>query len=72
MITVTNRDTLMAAYIDPKNILRIESFTDEKSKNAYPYSRVFLKDDKEGHEYFLDAIETKETIERMIRKSEDK
>ena len=66
MITVTNRDTCRSAYLDPKCIQHIEEFQEEIQGKLYPYSRVFMKDEKEGHEYSIDVVESKRKIEALI------
>lgn len=71
MITVTNRDTLKAAYVDPKNIQHIESLQDEIKGRAYPFSRIFIKDEKENHDYFLDVIDSKDKIDRLIKEQSE-
>lgn len=67
MITVTNRDTCKPAYIDEKLVQHIEEFSDEVCGKSCPYSRVFLKDEKQGHDYFLDVIESKRRIETLMQ-----
>lgn len=67
MITVTNRDTCKPAYIDADNILYVEELQDEIDGKLYPFSRVFLKDEKEEHEYSLDVIESKAKIENLAK-----
>ena len=70
MITVTNRDTFRSAYLDPKAILHLEELQDEIDGRAYPFTRVFVKDEKEGHEYSLDVIESKRKIEDLLLSAE--
>ena len=67
MITVTNRDTCKPAYIDEKLVKHIEEFSEETGGRVYPYSRVFLVDEKQKHDYFLDVVESKQKIETMIQ-----
>ena len=66
MITVTDRDTCKPAYIDANAVQHIEEFQDEIDGKPYPYSRIFIKDDHEGHEYSIDVVESKHRIEGVI------
>lgn len=63
MIVATGRDTGMAAYIFVKEIQKTESMR----SGPCSFTRVFLKDPKQGHEYFLDVNETAEEIKRRIK-----
>ena len=66
MITVTNRDTCRDAYIDETLIQHMEELQDEMGGRAYPFTRVFLKDEKQKHDYFLDVVQSKARIEKLI------
>ena len=51
----------MPAYVWTEEIVRIEA---HEHGSPFPYSRVYLKNDKEHHEYFLDVLESNEEIEK--------
>ena len=59
MITVINRDTCRAAYIDEKNIVKMSEHSDE----------VRGKDEKQNHDYFLDVVESKRKIQKLIEEA---
>ena len=63
MIVATGRDTGLPAYIFVKHIQKIESM----KSGPCSFTRVFMKDPKEDHEYFLDVNETREEISRRIQ-----
>lgn len=62
MILVTNGETGMSAYIFVKEIAGTE-----RTRTSPPLTRVYLKDPKQGHEYFLDVKESPEEIKRRIK-----
>lgn len=62
MILCTNRETNLPAYIWVNEIEQIESH-----EGSSPWSRVFLKNRKESHEYFLDVLEDKKKISEKIK-----
>ena len=63
MIVVKGKDTGMAAYIHVKDIVRTEYI----KADPCSFTRVFLCDPKQGHDYFLDIMEKPEEIERKIK-----
>ena len=69
MITVTNRDTCRAAYIDEKNIVKMSEHSEEVSGVACPYTRVYVKDEKQKHDYFLDVVDSKRKIQKLIEEA---
>ena len=71
MITVINRDTCRAAYVDEKCIKSIEEFSEDIDGRAYPYSRIFIENPKENHSYCLDVIESKRKIEALMKEREN-
>lgn len=62
MILVTGKETGLPAYLW---IHEIESV--EKHGGASPYTRIWLKNDKMHHRYYLDVIEDEIEIGRRIR-----
>ncbi len=72
VITVTNRDTCKPAYIDPFHIEKITEHEDEISGRAYPWSRVHIRDGKQGHDYTLDVVESRERILELTRQALEK
>lgn len=60
MYILTGKDTGLPAYVWANDIVRIEAM---KNGGPRPYSRIFLKNEKEHHEFYLDVTETKEEIE---------
>ena len=71
MITVTGRDTCKPAYIDEACIEKITEHTEDIAGRAYPYSRVYLRDNKQHHEYFLDVVESKAKIATLIEEAKN-
>jgi hypothetical protein len=63
MIVVTGKDTGMPAYIFVKEIQEAKSMRD----GPCSFTRVFLKDPKQGHDYFLDVTESRDEIGRRIK-----
>lgn len=63
MILVTGKDTGLTAYIFVKEIEK----TEKMKEGPHPFTRVFLKDPKEQHEYFLDVREDPAEINRRIK-----
>lgn len=66
MILVTGRDTGLPAFIDEHELVQIKKMREEKSSCPF-FSRVFLKNDREHHEYFLDVVEDETEIKRRIK-----
>lgn len=63
MIVVTGKDTGMAAYIFVKELIR----TERMKAGPRSFTRVFLKNDRNNYEYFLDVQEKPEEIARRIK-----
>lgn len=63
MIVVTGKDTGLPAYIFVKEIQKTETMR----SGPCSFTRVFLKDPKQGHDYFLDVTESREEISRRIK-----
>ena len=63
MILLTGRDTSLAALVDDHEIVDIQSMREK----GVSFSRVFLKNDKEHHDYFLDVLENEKEIRRRIK-----
>ena len=72
MITLTGRDTIKPAYVDNKRIVKIEELSEELGDRSYPYTRIHIKDEKLGHEYFLDVIESAKKINALIEEEKTK
>lgn len=72
MIVLTGRDTCKPAYVDPNHIVKIQEKTEEIDGRAYPFSRIFLKDEKQKHEFFLDVVESKARIRKLVTDAENK
>lgn len=62
MILVTSKETGLPAYIWISEIVRVESH-----KGSSPYSRVYLKNEKQHHEYTLDVKETDKEISKRMK-----
>ena len=62
MILCTNKETGLPAYIWVHEIVRVESHGGPVS-----YSRVFLNDKRQNHDYFLDVLEDRFEISRRIK-----
>lgn len=69
MITITNRDTLKAAYADEVNIVDITEKHETISGRVYPYTRIHLIDERQGHDFTLDVIESKKKINELIKEA---
>lgn len=72
MITVINRDTCKPAYIDNEIITKIEEHSEEIDGRSYPYSRVFMKEAQQKHDYFLDVVESLNKINQLIEEANEK
>ena len=62
MILVTSKETGLPAYIWVSEITQVESH-----KGSPPYSRVYLKCEKQRHEYTLDVLESAIEISKRIK-----
>ena len=69
MITVTGRDTCRAAYVDEKFVTKITEHSEDIDGRAYPWSRIFISDPKQNHEYSIDVVESKKKIQQMIKEA---
>ena len=63
MILLTGRDTKLPAFVDEHDVVSIDLMK-EKSR---PFSRIFVKNDKFQHSYFLDVLEDPKEINRRIK-----
>ena len=63
MILLTGRDTKLPALVDEHEITSVDAMK-EKSR---PFSRIYLRNDKFQHSYFLDVLENPEEINKRIR-----
>ena len=66
MITVTSRDTCKPAYVDEKHIRGIDELSEEIDGRAYPWSRIFIRDEGQKHDYCIDVVESKKKINHLI------
>ena len=62
MILVTCKETGLPAYIWCKEITSIESHG-----GSSPFTRIWCRNDKLNHEYFLDVKESNTEISRRIK-----
>lgn len=69
MITVTSRDTCRAAYVDEKCVVKVTEHSEDIDGRAYPWSRIFINDPKQKHEYFLDVVESKKKIQQLVKEA---
>lgn len=63
MILATGKDTGRTAYIYVKDIVKAEKM----KSGSGSFTRVFLKNEKERHDFFLDVKESPEEISRRIK-----
>ena len=63
MIVVTGKDTGLAAYIFVKELQHM----DKMKSGPCTFTRVYLKDSRQNHDYFLDVNESPEEIKRRIK-----
>ena len=63
MILLTGVETGLAARVDDKDIVHIESMRSGRSS----FSRIFLKDKKQNHDFYLDVKEDLQEIKRRIK-----
>lgn len=66
MYLVRGKETGLPAYLDTDLIVDMKKCRDGSS----PYFRVYLKNEKEHHEYFLDILATEEEINELKRMSQ--
>lgn len=62
MILATSKETGLPAYLW---IHEIESM--EKHGGSSPFTRIWLKNDKMHHRYYVDVTENEKEIQRRIR-----
>lgn len=62
MILLTSKETGLPAYIWIKEIQSMESHG-----GSSPYTRIWLKDPKQHHEYHVDVLESKAEISKRIK-----
>lgn len=63
MILLTARDTGLAAHVDEQDI----TLVDPMGPRARPYSRIYLQNKKENHDFYLDVNESPTEVSRRIR-----
>ena len=63
MILATGRDTGLTSYIFVREIQKMEKMKED----PHPFTRVFLKDPKQQHEYFLDVTEDPGELNKRIK-----
>lgn len=63
MILTTGKDTGRTAYIFVNEIVK----TEKMKSGRESFTRVFLHDRKQNHEYFLDVAESPEEIRRRTK-----
>ena len=62
MILLTSKETGLPAYIWVKELQSMESHG-----GSSPFTRIFLQDPKQHHEYTLDVLESKAEISKRIK-----
>lgn len=71
MITCTGRDTCKSCFIPEGYISEIEELSEEVGNRAYPFSRIRIRNPKDGFEYYQDVVESKREIERLIKEKKE-
>ena len=62
MILATCKETGLPCHIWVADIQAIE-----EHGGAHPYSRLYLKDEKQHHEFTLDVLQSKSELKRRIK-----
>ena len=63
MVLLTSRDTGLYAYVDEHDIVSIDTV----HAKSCPFSRIYLQNKKENHDFFLDVTEDVKEIKRRIK-----
>jgi len=71
MITLTGFDTNRPAYIPEDYIDRIEEKNQRLQERDYPYSRIYIRDSKQAHDYFIDVVESKKYINKLVKQKQE-
>jgi hypothetical protein len=66
MITLMSFDTCKPAYVPEAYIDHIEEHIVRSQERDYPYSRIYIKDVGQGHDYYIDVVESKRKIKELI------
>lgn len=66
MITVMNRETCKLANIPDEYIVEMTEHQEETPERIYPYTRLHIVDPRQGHDYYLEVVESKKHIQRLI------
>lgn len=69
MIQLTGRDTCRVANVPEQDIVEMIERSEEISGRVYPYTHLHLVDNKQGHDYFLDVIESQTYIMHLIEET---
>lgn len=66
MIVLTGRNTCRAAYVPEDYIDKIEELVDTTQERDYPFSRVYIRIEKDSYDYYIDVVESKAKIQQII------
>lgn len=62
MILLTAKETGLGALVDDHDIVAVDTLPGRR-----PYSRIYIKNQKENHDFFLDVLEDSKEIKRRIK-----
>lgn len=69
MITVMNRHTCKMANVPDEYITEMTELQEETPERVYPYTRLHIVDPKQNHDYYLEVIDSKKHIQKLIDES---
>ena len=69
MIVLMNNHNCRKYNVDEHDIVNMEELQNEDAKRVYPYTRLHLVNEKEKHDFYLDVVESKNKILRLIEEA---
>ena len=54
------------ANVPDEYIVEMTEYSTQDDKRAYPYTRLHIVDPKQGHDFYLDVVESKSYIDKLI------
>ena len=66
MISLMNRETCKLANIPEECIVEMTEHSAHDEKRTYPYTRLHIVDSKQGHDFYLEVVESKKYIDKLI------
>lgn len=66
MIVLMNRETCKKCNVPDEYITEMEELQEEDEHRTYPYTRLHIVDPKQNHDYYLNVVDSKRHIQKLI------